>query len=148
MKLKIALLLLAALVLSACSAKSAEFIIANNTKEDLVVQFKYKNEKRIIYKPRITTVEKLEDTGRKWLEISLENYEIDPESRVVRVKLAAGEALLVTNVNDYQGHEKDEEFGVQMINLSGSSGVQMYEGKDAQTAFKKQTNGNYVIFYE
>jgi hypothetical protein len=134
-------------MIAACSTPRQEFIIVNNTDADLIVQYSYFDKARIIYKPRITSVDKFDDEGKKWREIPTQFFDVDGDSRVVRVKVEPNEALLINTAENYSG-ANSKDFPIDMINLSGSGENILYEKKEAQKAFKKQENGNYVIFYK
>lgn len=134
------------IVSTACSTRE-EFIIVNNTDADLIVQYAYKNKQRIIFKPRTTSADKLAKEGKKWKEVSNSDFDVEDNSRLVNVKLSAKTAILILTETNYTGHDS-EDFDIEMISLSGSSGKLRFEDKEAQTQFKKQDNGNYVIFYK
>lgn len=136
-----------AIALTACSTPRQEFIIVNNTDADLIVQYSYFDKARIIYKPRVTAAEKFEDEGKKWREISTQFFDVDGDSRIVRVKIEPKEALLINTAENYSV-SNSKDFPIDMINLSGKTGNELFENKEAQKTFKKQANGNYVIFYK
>lgn len=145
-KILILMFLTLAIVATACSTRE-EFIIVNNSDADLIVEYSYKDKQRIIFKPRTTSADKLTNEGQKWKEVSNEDFDVEEYSRLVKVKLSAKTAMLIFTADNYAGHDK-EDFDIEMISLSGSSGDLKFVDKEAQTQFKKQDNGNYVIFYK
>ncbi len=132
---------------AACSTPRQEFTIVNDTDADLIVQYSYVDKKRIIYKPRVTAAEKVDEPGKKWREISTKYFDVDGDTRVVSVKIDPHEALLLNTEENYEG-PKSKDFPINMISLLGKSGNKLFEKEDVQTAFEKQPNGNYAIFYK
>jgi hypothetical protein len=132
------------LVLTACSTVE-NFIIVNNSDDVLRIEYQSRNipfnEFKKISADKITSPEK------NWQELSADEYEIDAQTKTVKTKIAPKEALLIDKEVNYQGHD-EESFNITNIKLLGKNGVISFEGKQAQTAFEKQENRDYVIFYK
>ena len=139
--------LMMSFVFSACSASRQEFIIVNNSDADLIIQYSYYDKTRIVYKPRVTSGEQFDDPGKKWREISTKFFDVDGETRIVRIKLDPDQALLINTEENYKG-KKSKDFPLSMIALNGNDGNQLFQNEDVQEAFEKQDNGNYAIFYK
>lgn len=141
------IVLTAAAALTACSTSRQEFIIVNETDADLIIQYSYFDKTRIIYKPRVTAAEKADDQGKKWREISTMFFDVDSDTRVVSVKIDPKGALLLNTEEKYTG-PNSIEFPINMISLVGKNGNKLFQNELAESAFVKQENGNYVIFYK
>lgn len=146
LKVLLAFTLSVIILASACSTRQ-EFIIVNETDADLIIQYSYIDKARIIYKPRVTAADKADDPGKKWREIPTKFFDVDPDTRVVSVKVDPLEALLLKTAENYEG-PGSEDFPINMISLTGKTGNKLFENETVETAFKKQENGNYVIFYK
>ncbi len=132
---------------AACSASRQEFIIANETDEDLIIQYSYIDKTRIVYKPRVTAADKVDDVGKKWREIPTKFFDVDGNTRMVSVKIEPHEALLLNTEENYTGPESNS-FPINMLSLIGKSGNKLFQNEDVQTEFTKDANGNYVLIYK
>lgn len=135
------------LLFSGCSQTRQEFIIANQTDSDLIVQYSYYDKARIIYKPRVAPSDKIDDPGKKWREIPSKFFDVDGDTRMVSVKIDPNQALLIVTEDNFDP-KKTEEFPINLISFVGSKGNRLYQEKDVLRSFTKEENGNYVIYYK
>ena len=146
LKIKCIAVLIFALLLCACSTVE-EFIIVNNSNAALKVEYRYKNQNLFFGELRKISADNLMNSVKNWLELSTDEYQIDQKTKTVWVTIAPNEALIIEKEVNYLGHDR-EEFNIERLNLSGINGTLEFEGKQAQTQFEKQENGDYVIFYK
>jgi hypothetical protein len=132
----------------ACSTME-DFIIVNDSSGILQVEYKLKKNKLDIEKPKKISAEKLKSREKEWQELPPDQYQIDNETRVIKVKLAPNEALLIEREINYRGHEKESEgefLQIESLSLQGAKGIARFEGRQALTQFK-ENNGDYLIVY-
>lgn len=85
-----------------------------------------------------------------WLRLPREQYEYNRETETVTVRLAPNEALAVANEMTYTGHHSGNNnfFKIKTLNLSGTRGAAHYEGRQALTQFREESESLYTIIYE
>jgi hypothetical protein len=155
MKYKIILpLLLMPVVLSLACSRSYHFVIVNDSDGPLEVKYTFKpsdlppdNNPR----PMKKSAKDVENSEGEWRDIPVGQYQGDFKSGKVMVTLAPGEALRVDRISNYPGHaseHSDSYFHIANISLTGAKGSVIYEGRQALTQFREQSDGLYVIRYE
>jgi len=146
LKIKSIAVLIFALLLSACSTVE-EFIIVNNSNAVLNVEYRYKSQNLFFSELKKISADNLMNSDKKWRELSVDEYQIDEKTKTVKAIIAPHEALIIEKEVNYRGHDS-EESNIEELTLSGINGTLEFEGKQAQTQFEKQENGDYMIFYK
>ena len=145
----IVLLMATCLLCSSCSWVT-RFVIVNKSSDILEIRY--------ILVP-LSGVEKLQkttldDKGKlktdAWLVVAPEQYEYDRETETVTLRLAPNEALEIASETTYTGHHSTDNnfFKIKTLNLSGTRGAARYEGRQALTQFREESESLYTIIYE
>jgi len=96
----------------------------------------------------------LDDKGKlkneSWSEVSPEHYEYNRETETVTLRLGANEAVEIASEMTYTGHHStnDNFFKIKTLSLSGTRGAARYEGRQALTQFREESESLYTIVYE
>lgn len=136
-------LVLVSVLLCGCSTLT-EFVIVNSTDKPLAVRLVFTANNQDTFKT--TTTPQLEESDRKWNDLSGEAVQFDEENRAYTLSLPAAHALLVTTEINYSGHEH-ELLPISEIILSQDEDVKEFKGKSAQLAFQTKKNGSYRLVY-
>jgi hypothetical protein len=141
------------LLLSACSY-TASFVILNESEKPLKVQYKIKNSPyeplQLIGEPAKTAASNLRQSDRQWQMLKSGEYQLDREARTVTVEVPPHEALRVSYITNYGGHDGATaagKFEIDEVVLSGSSGEIKFEGDQARRKFIEDSESLYVLSY-
>jgi len=137
------------LLCSSCSWVT-RFVIVNKSSDVLEIRY------TLVPLSGVKKLQKttLDDKGKlkndAWLEVSPEQYEYDRETEAVTLRLAPNEALEITSETTYTGHHSTDNnfFKIKTLNLSGTRGTARYEGRQALTQFREESESLYTIIYE
>lgn len=89
-----------------------------------------------------TSIERFGQTDKGWSDLGQESVSV--EENTYTVTLPPGRALLVEHSINYTGHDS-ESFDIVHLTLSQGDKVVEYDGKSAQTAFKKEKGADYAV---
>jgi len=141
-------------VFSSCSYLT-DFIVVNQTENPIVVLYKVKDYPGPFsppVAPSTIPVSQLNTKGgQSWNRISADHFIVDEANRTVTVRVNSYEALLVTTMHHYVGHEDKgdaEEFPITEISISGVHGNMDLLGEQARTSFSKASRALYTLTYK
>ena len=143
LRFPLVLSVLFSLLLCGCSTLT-EFVIVNSTDKPVTVRLVFTGNNHDTFKT--STTAQLEESDKKWNDLSAEEVQFDEENRAYTLSLPADHALLVTTEINYSGHEH-ELFPISEIILSQDEDVKEFKGKSAQLAFQTKKNGSYRLVY-
>lgn len=138
------------LLCSSCSWLT-RFVIVNKSSDVLEIRYTLVPLSGSGGKLQKTT---LDDKGKlkneSWLEVSPEQYEYDRETETITLRLAPNEAVEIASEMTYTGHHsaRNDFFKIKTLNLSGTRGAVRYEGRQALTQFREESESLYSIIYE
>jgi hypothetical protein len=143
------LLIATGLLCSSCSWVT-RFVVVNKSSDALEIRY------TLVPLSGVQKLQKttLDDKGKlktdTWQEVSPEQYEYDRETETVTLRLAPNEALEIASEITYTGHHSTDNnfFKIKTLNLSGTRGAARYEGRQALTQFKEESESLYTIIYE
>ncbi|HYG80520.1 MAG TPA: hypothetical protein VD861_09045 [Pyrinomonadaceae bacterium] len=143
-----------ALVLTACSY-ATNFVVVNATDRPVELRYKVKDSPRdpleMAGAPKKTAAKKLRDGDSDWRLLAPGEYALDAAARTVTVRLMPGEAVLVTRLTNYRGHDNSARAGayaIEEIHLDGAGGAVKLRGEEARTGFVKQSDNLYTLTYK
>jgi hypothetical protein len=145
--------LVAALLVTSCSSIS-EFVVVNGTDKPIEVQYTFKERFATARccplgeKPERKSVSDLKGDA-PWTPVEEDGYAYNPSAARLTVVVRPAEALLVTRVNNYAGHDagEDESFALKSVRVTGEGGTIFLEGLQAQAAFGRVEPGLYALTY-
>jgi len=144
------LLAAACLFCSSCSWVT-KFVVVNKSSDVLEVRYTLaplSGGGKTLQKT--TLDDKGELKNEAWSEMPLEQYEYNQETETVTLRLAANEAVEVASEVTYTGHHSADNnfFKIKTLSLSGTRGAARYEGRQALTQFREESESLYTIVYE
>ncbi|HEX8177223.1 MAG TPA: hypothetical protein VF543_19195 [Pyrinomonadaceae bacterium] len=159
MKRQLVLIISFALILlfSACSTRE-DFVVLNQSGTAIEVQYKLKRctpETSGKYTdanpPAKLHIKEFQESDHEWRNLSKDQYKYDGLTCTFTVNVAANEALLVDYAFNYSGHDSESSelrFDLEALRITGAKGTMLLEGRQAQTQFKNNDSGDYIIAYE
>jgi len=149
----VALLLFAA-GLSGCSYLT-DFVVVNDSGAPVEVRYQIKNYPGTFsppVAPASMSASELKSKGnQQWTTITSSRFQLDEANRTVIVQLSPQEALLVTRMHNYAGHDNPadaQEFPIQQISLSGVHGETKFVGEQARRSFTEISSALYTLTYK
>ncbi len=151
------LLIILALSISACSTRE-DFVVINRSDGVTEITYRLKNcnpesSRRNVnfVLPAKLSIEEFQRTRQDWGYLSEEQFEYDDRTCVFTVSLKPNEVLLVDHAYNYGGHNSeraDERFNLEALGIVGVKGEVHLEGKQTQTFFQEDSQGDYVVVYD
>jgi hypothetical protein len=148
------LLVALSLVCSACSY-GTDFVIVNRSVQPIVVRYRirqFPGDFSPRDKPATIAASNLDSHGgQEWKLLNSDQFQVDPELRTVTVRVSAGEALRITTLHNYRGHDKTwaaGEFPVDEILISGANGELKLTGQQARITFAEVSRALYTLTYK
>ena len=144
-------LLVMALALSSCQSID-NFVVINRSGAPVEVIYIFiRASSGVIHveEPRVMDATNLKDVNRTWEPIPNDQYQIEPQTGRVKVRLASGKALRLTSATNYQREspDADADFGISSLSLLGAKGSIRLDGRQARMLFKYEDKC-HVIAYE
>ena len=146
--------LVVTLVASACST-GHDFVVINTTNGSIEVQYRIKRctgtADREVEPPSKLRMSEFQKSNHVWLKLSKEQFKYDAQICTYAVVVGPHEALLVGSTFNYAGpNSKDSErhFAIEAISVTGPLGAVRLDGRQAQTQFKGEGSGDYILRYE
>ena len=141
-------------VFSSCSYLT-DFAVVNQTENPIVVVYKVKAYPGPFSPPVAPSTIPFSQLnvkgGQSWNRISAEHLTVDEANRTVTVRVNSYEALLITTMHHYAGHDDKgdaEEFPITEISVSGIHGNMKLLGEQARTSFSKVSRALYTLTYK
>lgn len=134
---------------AACSYLT-DFVIVNESDGPIIVRYEVKDYPGAFYPPEVPKVmpaSELGERGKQWDAIQ---YELDEASRSVTTQLMPGQALRLTTIHHYSGHDDPidaENFQIRRITVSGTRGELDLKGEQARTTFTRVSLTLYKLTY-
>lgn len=149
------LIVVIAVLLSACTYGSS-FVIVNESGGVVQVEYRPKEwlpEKPLYFvgAPAKIAAAHLSDRKQTWQILTPEQYRLDPERRLVIVRLMPGEALRVAALADYDYDDEAQQvkrFPIEEITVVGQGGKLELVGEQARKAFTLESTGLYTVRYK
>jgi hypothetical protein len=150
------LLLLTAICLtSAACSYITDFVVVNNSAQPIDVQYRVKSFPGDFAPPdklAIIGASQLDSHGgQQWKTLPSDMYHVDPEARTVSTRLLPGDALRVSAIWNYGGHDDAwdaSEFPIDEIIISGGNGQLKLTGTQSRTTFTKVSLALYTLTYK
>lgn len=140
--------------LSGCSYKT-EFVVLNQLDSPIEVRYKIKNHPGTFSPPVAPSSIPASDLNPKgnqqWALVPSTRIKLDEDNRTVSVRVGPHEALLVTTMHHYVGHDDlgdAQEFPIEEINVSGPRGEINLVGEQARRSFSQVSRALYTLAYE
>ena len=137
-------LCLLAVVTCGCSTLH-DFAIINSTSAPLQVSITYLDKQESNF--RTTTAELFQHSDKKWTDLEASKIKVDKEPGTFILEIAPGKALLVEEAINYLGHD-EEIFQIKKLTFVQGEEFTTLEGKEAQTAFRKQEGLDYALIFK
>jgi hypothetical protein len=143
-------------LLTACSY-FADFVVVNDSDHPIEVRYKVTKSPAgplaISGIPAIIKASQLDTHGgQQWKELTPAQYHLiqDSSTETVIVGLMPNEALRVTKLHDYGGHEdpRPNIFAIEEIGITGASGEMKLVGEKARTSFDEVSSALYILTYK
>ena len=137
------------LLLAACSYPT-DFVIVNESDGPITIRYEVKDSPGRFYPPvdpGVFPASQLSESGKQWSPIE---FELDEVSRSVTTRLMPGQALRITTLNHYSGHDHDDawKFQIRKILVSGTRGELTLTDEQARTTFTKVSRTLYTLTYQ
>ena len=149
----LALLLFAASLLSACSYIT-DFVVANESDQPIEVRYRVKKFPGPFTPPAVpSTIEtsQLSPKGsQQWHQLTSDGFQLDEDSRTVKVRVLPHQALRIATMHHYGGHDDSvdaQDFPVEEITIVGTNGEQRFVGQHARTTFSAVSRALYTLTY-
>jgi hypothetical protein len=141
-------------ILAGCSYRT-DFVVVNESASPIEVRYQVKNYPgsfASVVAPASISASELSPKGnQEWTRLTSTRIRLDEPNRTVIVQLNPQEALLVTTMHNYGGHDDAgdaQEFPIQEINISGAHGEMKLAGEQARTSFAQISRALYTLTYE
>lgn len=137
-------------LLAACSYLT-DFVIVNESDGPITIRYEVKDFPGPFsppVAPGVLPASQLSEDGQQWNPVQ---YELDEASRSVTTRLMPGQALRITTIHHYSGHDDPsdaENFQIRKITVSGSRGELNLTDELARTAFSKVARTLYTLTYK
>ena len=134
---------------AACSYVT-DFVIVNESDGPITIRYEVKDFPGPLYPPvapGVVAASQLSEHGKQWGPIE---FELDEASRSVTTRLMPGQALRITALNHYSGHDHDDawKFQIRKIMVSGTRGELTLTDEQARTTFTKVSRTLYTLTYQ
>ncbi len=142
------------LLTCACSF-SIDFAIINNSDSEIEVEYILKAKLPALTQPPEKPWKMNASnynswfSSEEWVEVADKDFNYDPNTKKVKLKLLPNEVLRLTFVFDHQVKNEDiENFPIESVRLNGKQGEVIYQGNAFYKQFEKKNIQNYFITYK
>jgi hypothetical protein len=155
-------LTLSALTFAACTY-STDFVVVNESGRPIEVRYKIKGapagSPTPLYDSWIAAASPLKTDASqigsrvegRWQQLSPDRYQFDRENRTVTVVLSPLEALRVTSLYNYAGHEDfadEASWPIEEISIAGEGGGMTFAGPAARKSFTYVSGNLFTLTYK
>jgi hypothetical protein len=143
-------------LLTACSYFT-DFVVVNASEQTIEVRYKVTKSTAgpltISGVPAIIDASQLDTHGgQQWKELPQSQYRLtqDSNTATVTVDLTPNQALRITKLRDYGGHEDPwpNIFAIEEIDITGAGGEMKLVGEKARTSFVEVSGALYTLTYK
>lgn len=141
-------------LLTACSYIT-NFVVVNESDQPIEVRYRVREFPGAFYPPETPatmTAHQLRAGDKKWRELSQAQYAVNPEKRIVAVRVPPGEALLVERVvrlgMQVNDTEEAESFLIDELTITGARGEMKFQGEQARKVFAPESKKLYTLLYK
>jgi hypothetical protein len=149
------LLLVGSCLLCTACSYFTDFVIVNSSAQPIDVRYKLKHfpgEFGLPDKPATITASNLDSHGgQEWKLLSSDQFQVDQANRMVTVRVMPGDALRVTSLHNYRGHDDvadAQQFPIDEIIVIGASGELKMTGPPARTTFAEVSRALCTLTYK
>jgi hypothetical protein len=148
------LLLSGAVFMVGCSFVT-NFVVVNNCDRPIEVRYRIRNSPSnlmlVCGTPEVTTSRQLNAGDEKWEDLSVSQYQVNPENRLITVPLMPEQALRITINRSPANREAEirqsEQFCADQIELLGAYGDIRLQGPQVFAGFSPVSKGLRILTY-
>lgn len=140
--------------LSGCSY-ATDFVVVNDSGAPVEVRYQIKTYPGSFSPPvapaSMSASELTSKGNQQWTRLTASRFQLDEANRTVIVQLSPQEALLVTTMHHYAGHDDPgdaQEFPIQQISVSGLHGETKFAGEQSRRSFTEISPALYTLTYK
>jgi hypothetical protein len=149
------LLLSCALFMTGCSFLT-DFVVVNNSDRPIEVRYRIRNSPSnlmlVCGTPAVTTSRQLKASDEKWEDLSVSQYQVNPENRLITVPLMPEQALRITSNRSAENRDweirQSEQFCADQIELLGAYGDIRLQGAQVYAGFSPVSKGLRTLTYQ